>query len=140
MILREKKSASQQSDSAFQKNQTQFTEAKSEVIEVDNLGEEIKSGTEAKNVKEPCLKSLPRYFLNPDDMEANDEKYEILFIDYTDSTGIDCLQLVKKDLQEVYRMHVYVPLVVDANWNLDQKCYNGFSGYEICHSLRSETS
>ena len=72
-------------------------------------------------------------------MKANDAKYEILFIDYTDSKGINCHQLVKTDLKEVYRMHVYVPLVVDANWNLDQKCYNGFTGYDICSFLRFGT-
>ena len=136
MILRSKKQTSQEADAVLKNlisgvgNEQQVkTERKEADVQIIDEGQ-------VKNEEEPCLKDLPKHNVSADNYDSNYENFEILFFDYQYPQGIKLDQFAETELQDVVRLHVYAPMITDANLNLVQRCHNNFTGYEICHMLR----
>ena len=98
--------------------------------------EKILPDPKVKNSKTPCLTDLKKFAINLYNLNSMDDEYEIVFIDYAFPNGIDSLAFVKKELKDVVRMEVYAPMITDALFNLNQKCYNNLYGKEIIMLLR----
>ena len=99
----------------------------------------MKGDSEDQNEPGPSLEDLPTFHLEPENLHQNDLDYEIVFIDEDNPQGIDSLRFVQEELGQVRRLQVYVPMVVDATFNLSQRIYNGLWGHDIVSYLRHGT-
>lgn len=84
---------------------------------------------QVKNEKEPLLTDLPQHTINLGDHDYNKAEFDIRFFDYNWPQGLTVEEFAEQELQGVVRVHVYAPMITDANFYLNQKCHNGFTGY-----------
>ena len=139
MILRSSQQTSQQiqavlGDLAKEKQNQRWLSSRREEANAENEEEE-----QDQNVKEPSLDDLPKHTIDLDNPDYNRKQFDIVFFDYNWPTGIPLEHFAEEELQGAVRVHVYAPMITDANLHLNQKCHNGFSGYETCNLLRNGT-
>ena len=137
-MLRLKDSSSHHSEAILQNLMNE--DRNKQVINPDSSESDVKNPEpkQVEEAKEPCLEDLRRYTLT-DDPETNDRNYELVFVDYECPHGISVEEFADTELKEMERLHVYVPMITDALWNLKQYCHNGLSGYNVLSLIRNGT-